>query len=194
MENNVVLFKGYPIFDEEYRKTLEKRIIDFYYFREIGVDNWGEFVFKLNAKMNLIMPMYNKFYESARLDLRILDNYDVTETFKKTNTTIASGVTNNESKDNNSNLALMSDTPQGKVDINSNDFVSNIGKNTGFNSTNGSIDTSSNLDFSENWARTMQGNIGVQTDMQAVVDYQNGLRNIDLLIIGELSDLFMLLY
>ena len=60
---------NYPIFDENYRSTLNQKIKDFYYFEEIGYETPARFCFKLRQKMNLIMPYYNKLYQSELLKI-----------------------------------------------------------------------------------------------------------------------------
>lgn len=57
----------YPIFDEEYKKTLESKIISHYYTREIGLETVGLFKHHLKNKMREIMPYYNQLYKSERL-------------------------------------------------------------------------------------------------------------------------------
>lgn len=62
------IFGDYPIFDEAYRPVLEKKILRHYYTREIAFETVGLWKLKLNAKMNEIMPYYNKLYESELLE------------------------------------------------------------------------------------------------------------------------------
>lgn len=57
----------YPIFDEEYRSTLETKILKHYYTREIGEETYGLWKLRLDRKMNEIMPYYNILYK-AKLD------------------------------------------------------------------------------------------------------------------------------
>lgn len=54
----------YPIFNEEYRLLLNDKIINHFWFREIGTDAPDKFNFYLKRKMAEIMPLYNKLYES----------------------------------------------------------------------------------------------------------------------------------
>ena len=133
--------------------------------------------------LNLLLPKYNKLYKSQNLEQRILDNYDVIEKFERTSTNNTTGSQNV----NNTNKNLYSDTPKKRIDIESNDFVTNITKNNGTSSLN----TSGVDDGVEKWERTMQGNIGIQTDAMAVTAYENSLRNIDLELFNELEVLFM---
>ncbi len=52
----------YPIFDANYRAPLNDKIIDHFYFREIGFETAGMFSFYMRRTMNEIMPKYNALY------------------------------------------------------------------------------------------------------------------------------------
>lgn len=58
----------YPIFDEGYREGLNQKIIDHYYFQEIGFETPGLFKRFLMRRMNEIMPMYNQLYLSTLIE------------------------------------------------------------------------------------------------------------------------------
>lgn len=73
----------YPIFDESYRATLNKKIQDHFYFREIGFETVGLFNNRLAARMNEIMPYYNELYKSALLVTNPLINKLYTESFSR---------------------------------------------------------------------------------------------------------------
>lgn len=66
----------YPIFDEAYRPILEKKILMHYYTREICEETVGLWKLRLRAKLNEIMPYYNKLYESELLDFNPLYDAD----------------------------------------------------------------------------------------------------------------------
>lgn len=70
---------SYPIFDVSYKPILEHKILKHYYFREIcceTVELWRTF---LNARLNDIMPKYNKLYEFQRdYANKLFNNIDVT--------------------------------------------------------------------------------------------------------------------
>lgn len=55
----------YPIFDEDYRKELQKKILLKYYTREICEETFGLWKLRLNSKMNEIMPYYNQLYSET---------------------------------------------------------------------------------------------------------------------------------
>ena len=54
---------SYPIFDENYRNTLNQNILYHYYENEIGFETASLFRFYLNQKLNEIMPYYNELYK-----------------------------------------------------------------------------------------------------------------------------------
>lgn len=79
----------YPIFDENYKIPLEKKIIRHYYLREIGFETLGIWKLKLNDKLNEIMPYFNQLYESELLKFNPLIDVDV----KTTSNTAGTGNT-----------------------------------------------------------------------------------------------------
>lgn len=70
----------FPIFDEDYKPILCKKILKHYYTREIGFETVGLWKLKLNMKMNELMPFYNKLYESELLSFDPLKDADYTKT------------------------------------------------------------------------------------------------------------------
>lgn len=58
----------YPIFSEEYRGALNQKIIEHFWFREIGQETADRFNFMLRRKMNEIMPYYNELYKSTLME------------------------------------------------------------------------------------------------------------------------------
>ena len=70
---------SYPIFDEAYRPVLESKILLHYYTREICEETVGLWKLRLKAKLNEIMPYYNKLYQSELLDFNPLHDVDYTK-------------------------------------------------------------------------------------------------------------------
>lgn len=180
IENNVNIFDfEYPFYSEEYRPTFERHFIEHFYFDEIGQETVAKFKQRLKIKFNLIMPYWNKIFLADNLEQRILDNYDVTETYTRE-------IANNSTATNEStNKNLQSDTPVTKTDLEQVDYFSNIVKDIGNNTSN------VNNNSLENWERRMQGNIGVQTDADAIIKYWQSLRQIEKEIFEQCSILFM---
>ena len=67
----------FPIFDENYREPLCKKILKHFYTREIGEETVGLWKLRLDDRMNEIMPYYNKLYESELISIEPLVNYRV---------------------------------------------------------------------------------------------------------------------
>lgn len=199
MELTPIFDFDYPIYDESYRPIFEGKFLNYFYFREIGTETIARFKHHLKTELQLKMPIYNKMYKACNLELRILDNYEIKESFEKTNTDNGTTTRNNNTNKTNINeivnKALFSDTGRKRVDINDVDYVSNINKelnNATSNSDETQLENVTNLNNNtEKWVREMVGNIGVATDMDAITNYLDGLRNVDLLIFEELDNLFM---
>lgn len=183
VENKVNIFDfDYPIFREEYRQTFEQNFVDYFYLDVIAHETVSFFKLRLKSKLNLIMPYYNKLFLTQEMDQRILDNYDVTEVY---NRSVVSDTTNNISTTSKN---LYKDAPKTKIDVNNFDVVTNLSKDEGNTSANG---FSSN---SEKWERRMTGNIGVQTDADAIIKYWQSLRKVEQELMEELECLFMGVY
>ena len=67
----------FPIFDENYREPLCKKILKHFYTREICEETVGLWKLRLDDRMNEIMPYYNKLYESELISIEPLVNYRV---------------------------------------------------------------------------------------------------------------------
>ena len=95
IENNFDIgLKDYPIFDENYRGTLNQKIINHYYFREIGMETAELFKRYLNQTMREIMPYYNQLYKSELLEFNPFYNVDKTVTADKNNNRISDFIGN----------------------------------------------------------------------------------------------------
>ena len=95
IENNFDLgLDDYPIFDESYRQLLNDKIINHYYFREIGMETAELFKRYLNQTMREIMPYYNQLYKSELLEFNPFYNVDKTITADKNNNHVSDFVGN----------------------------------------------------------------------------------------------------
>lgn len=73
----------FPIWDEQYRPILEKKILKHYYMWEIGLETVGLWKFYLNMKLNEIMPYYNQLYLTTVKDYDWLSDTNITETLER---------------------------------------------------------------------------------------------------------------
>ena len=94
--------QDYPIFEENYRQVLNRSILDFYRWYEIGYDNPMKWRERINAKLNRIMrDKYNALYEAKKTEFNPLYNIDITETFD--HTLKQTGIDNNTTTTTNEN-------------------------------------------------------------------------------------------
>lgn len=196
----------YPIFDENYRKVLNQKILNHYYENEIGFETAPLFRFYLNNKLNEIMPYYNILYEKQLQLLNNIDkNVNLVEDFKGTNTNESTTNTESESTSNSSgtskNKNLFQDTPQGDLnntELENQTWATNYTMNNTENENeindNSSSNGTANSNGTNNYLKTIIGNNGGRYNLDILADLQKNLMNIDLLIINELYDLFMGLY
>lgn len=177
----------YPIFDENYRETLNNKILNHYYMNEIGQETPALFNHFLNTKMNEIMPYYNTLYEKQLTLINKLEsNVNLTESFTRNITNESEGQTNATSN----GKSLFEDTPQGKLVQSSMDEMTHA-TNINFNKNNDSATSSSSGNSTEEYVKTIIGNNGKTYNIEILNEIKNNLLNIDMMIINDLSDLFM---
>lgn len=185
----------YPIFKEDFKPIFEQLFIDEFLLEEIAHETIAQFKHRLKTKLNIVMPYYNKLYESQELEQRILDNYDVTEIIKR----VVNGDSSKEILGTSTNTSvsknLYKDAPKTKIDITRFDNVTNLSKDENNGKSTNNAKESNKENNVENYTRTMKGNIGVQTDADAIIKYWHSLRNVTKEIFdNELSTLFMGIY
>lgn len=180
---------SYPIFDENYRETLNNNILNHYYENEIGFETASLFRFYLNQKLNEIMPYYNELYKVQKKlidENLLLNNVNLTETLHGSNKTETSSTSQSLSNGKN----LYQDTPQGQIsqtDIDKQTWATNLTLNKN------KIEDESNAtgNGTNEYLKTIIGNNGGKFNIDVLNDIKNNLMNIDLMIINELNDLFM---
>ena len=101
---------NFPIFDDNYRLTLETKILKHYYTREIAAETVGLWKMWLNTRMNEIMPYYNKLYESELLAFNPFYDIDLTTDRKTDGERNANGERVNSGTDSNERTSQDSGT------------------------------------------------------------------------------------
>lgn len=86
----------YPIWADGYKPILEKKIIMHYFNKEIGFETVGLWKLYLEERLNLIMPYYNKLYETTVKDYDYLSNVNITEEYNATTNENENGKLNSE--------------------------------------------------------------------------------------------------
>lgn len=71
----------YPLWREDYKPILEKKIIMHYFNKEIAFETVTLWKFYLEEKLNLIMPYYNNLYATTVKDYDYLTNVNLKRVF-----------------------------------------------------------------------------------------------------------------
>jgi hypothetical protein len=100
---NKVFNFDFPIFDENYRQVLCRKILKHYYTREIAHETVGRWKLAMNTKLNEIMPYYNQLYKSELLEFNPFYDVDLTRSREGSGTKDTTGSTSNTSTENGTN-------------------------------------------------------------------------------------------
>ena len=196
------------------REELNKKILDYYKYREIGFETVGRFLDELEISLNEIMPYYNQLFFSADQDYNIIYNVDYKRTIDRNlqgdTTSTSTGETTSNSSDSTSsstttnlyNKNVESDTPQSQLgitnkQIDSVDYANKVtwnkdtteqsGTSTGTATTTAdstASGTGSNTE-SESTLETTKGNFGVVSAQDLIEKYRKLIINIEQMIIND---------
>lgn len=191
------------------REELNKKILNYYKYREIGFETVGRFLDELEISLNEIMPRYNQLFFSADQDYNIIYNVDYKRTINKDLTgnveSHASDQTTTNSNSTSWNKNVNSDTPQNQLgitnkQIDSVDYANNVTWNKDdaeqSGTTSGNANTTGSSTQNEDTIETTKGNFGVVSAQDLIEKYRKTILNIEQMIINDprISELFMLVY
>lgn len=185
MKNNFNFgLQDYPIFDENYRETLNNNILYYYFEDEIGFETPELFKIYLNRTMNRIMPYYNNLYMAQKnlLQEGLFNNVKYTESSNRNLNSSANTSSTSKGK------GLFQDTPQGQIsmtEFEDQHYATNLTLN------NNNDTSSSSGNSTDDYVRTITGNNGNRYPIELLNEVRKNLVNIDDLIIKELENLFM---
>lgn len=218
---NKVFNFDFPIFDENYRQILCRKILKHYYTREIAHETVGRWKLALNAKLNEIMPYYNQLYKSELLEFNPFYDVDLTRsregsgTSNKTsnNTETNSGTSKNVSSgsgtNNTNSLNRFSDTPQNSMDtqgiadsvplttvtkVNEDNTTTNESTDTLTRNDNKSGSGTENINNTDKYIEKVKGKQGTENYSSLLKKFRETFLNIDMMIIEDCSDCFFTLW
>lgn len=199
------IFSDFPIFDEEYRPELCKKILRHYYTREICCETVGRWKLFLSDKLKNIMPYYNQLYQSEliRIEPLVTINKSVShqgnESESKTTNRNGTNSSNTGTEGSTDTWSYYSDTPQGGINgLENNDYLTNATHNKGTDGTSSTLNgtTTDNEtgtgERSDSYVDKILGYEGNQSEMLS--KFRETFLNIDMMIIDELKDLFFTIY
>lgn len=218
---NKVFNFDFPIFDENYRQVLCRKILKHYYTREIAHETVGRWKLALNAKLNEIMPYYNQLYKSELLEFNPFYDVDLTRSREgsgtsnrtsnntETNSGTSKNVSSGSGTSNTDTLNRFSDTPQNSMDtqgISDSVPLTTVTKvNEDNTTTNESTDTltrndsktgngTENINNTDKYIETVKGKQGTENYSSLLKKFRETFLNIDMMIIEDCSDCFFTLW
>lgn len=218
---NKIFNFDFPIFDENYRQVLCRKILKHYYTREIAHETVGRWKLALNAKLNEIMPYYNQLYKSELLEFNPFYDVDLTRSRegsgtsnrtsnnRETNSGTSKNVSSGSGTSNTNTLNRFSDTPQNSMDtqgIADSVPLTTVTKvNEDNTTTNTSIDTltrddsktgngTENINSTDKYIETVKGKQGTENYSSLLKKFRETFLNIDMMIIEDCSDCFFTLW
>ena len=218
---NKVFNFDFPIFDENYRQVLCRKILKHYYTREIAHETVGRWKLALNAKLNEIMPYYNQLYKSELLEFNPFYDVDLTRSREgsgtsnrtsnntETNSGTSKNVNSSSSTNNTDTLNRFSDTPQNSMDtqgiadsvplttvtkVNEDNTTTNESTDTLTRNDNKTGSGTENINNTDRYIETVKGKQGTENYSTLLKKFRETFINIDMMIIEDCSDCFFTLW
>lgn len=170
---------AYPIFDEGYRASLNEKIIAHYNEQEIGHETISMFRYAMARKMNEIMPLFNQHYLASQIEIDPLLTINIANVGTGTETSTT------ESSSTAGGRVVASNTPQVRLS-GQGDYATSAQDS---NSTTDADGTASNASNTDNTSTGYTGN-----PAELVYQMRQTFINIDLMVIDQLSELFMMVW
>ena len=200
-----------PIDDQVWSERVKKSIIDYYFFYEIGSETPDRFKQRFQSRLELILPYYNKLYNTTLLDVNPLINYSLSETLTETgqeNTSTASetGVkdvgstssSQNQSQSSNDNKTdypqntnILNDIPSERSSSTSSANQSYSGNTN--NKQDATMEGSQNRTQNKTYTKKIEGLTG-QSYASLIMEHRQSILKLEQMIIKELKSLFILVY
>lgn len=218
---NKVFNFDFPIFDENYRQVLCRKILKHYYTREIAHETVGRWKLALNAKLNEIMPYYNQLYKSELLEFNPFYDVDLTRSREgsgtsnrtsnntETNSGTSKNVSSGSGTSNTDTLNRFSDTPQNSMDtqsiadsvplttvtkVNEDNTTTNESTDTLTRNDNKTGSGTENINNTDKYIETVRGKQGTENYSSLLKKFRETFLNIDMMIIEDCSDCFFTLW
>lgn len=228
LELRDIVDNGVDIWDFDYpsyyegdkKKEFEQKVIDHYYFRQIGQETIGRFKHYFKMKMREIMPRYLDLYRTVEIMSAVEDpfgNVDIVETFEEESTSSGqssasgssssstAGTNESNKSSNDANTHKMSNTPQGSI-TNIDKYMTEASTDTRLitdtegssSEVNSEGESSSSSESSGSGTvrhtLTKKGNQGVNTYAHDIIEFRQSIIDVDMMIIEDLNELFLGVY
>ena len=191
LEDGNIGLDDYPIFDEDYREALNTKIINHYWNQEIGQETIELFRFAMRRKMHEIMPQWNQHYQMSLLEVDPLSTVSVKDISSNTSTGTSTGTSANNSTSAAKSRAVASDTPQTALQANA-DYATSMQDNI---SDGSATSDATDVQDTEQTSTNDHEQTGYQGHApMLILQARQAIVNVDMLVIADLQDLFMLIW
>ena len=190
----------YPIFEEQHRDVLNRKILRRYWFREIGFETLGQFAWMMRRTMYEIMPYYNQLYESELLVTEpmytVHKNYEESWNRSNEQETKNTATAGSDVNSTSANRNVYQDTPMNGLDtgaIEGMDYATNVtfDDGSGKTTTNSTSNANGTRGENDNGWRVHEEKGYDKSQSNLLKEYRDTFLNIDLEIVDRLNDLFI---
>jgi hypothetical protein len=182
----------YPIFEAGHREILNTKIKRRFFMEEIGQETPEQFIHQMNMRMHEIMPYYNQLYKSELLAFDPLLSMKIKTTSDGTGQQEVENASESAMKSDNVQNGKVTNfaTPQTKLSEDEY-YATSAAKSENNAGTESESNESANTNASsqehrESLTEGYQGSASV-----LLQEFRETIINIDLMIIENLTDLFM---
>ena len=171
----------YPLASGISKEDFESMILNHFLMRRIGYETVTAFKIALNVKLNEIMPLYNKLFES----IKNWNLFNDGETISRTSIDNGSSSSTNNTTTNTTSDRRYSNTPQNQIqDVKDGKYVSEYN----FDTDNGSSNNTSNMLNNNTTNETI--NRSPADKMMLYSEFLKNRQNIYTMIFKDLDSLF----
>ena len=193
------IYPTYTLFDENHKEELEKKVYEHYRIYELGMETYERWLHEFRTKWNEIIPLANKYFEALSSPLLLKFGNDIRThhyTLDRDETLNKGTITNTGNYSNsNSNSRVFEDTPYTRVG--QTDYATDKTKDTGSssgNNSNSSVHTVPQASTQDDTIHETYEGVNDMTYADAVKRYTQYIFDVDMWIINQMRDLFMMVY
>ena len=185
----------YPIFREDLRTPLNIKIKNHFMYQEIGHESSDQFRFALKRKMHEIMPTFNELYKSLEMQYDPFKTIDIhTENVaEQVQTSEGTSDSKTDSDIDANSKTVSSAFPQVQLSGNK-DYATSGSDSNSQTKTVGNITESSEAENTTKNSGDSRTSGYQGSPAQLVMQYRAAIINVDMLVISELDDLFMIVW
>ena len=183
----------YPLTDKISREDFETMILNHFIMRRIGYETVTAFKIALNVKLNEIMPMYNKMFDSIWDWNLFADGETTTRDLTDDRTTSGDNTINtvNKTTGNSTSDQRVSDTPQNQIDdVKAGKYVSNYEFDTDTSNSENVMNSNNSNNVSDNDVIHETVKKSPSDKMKLYTEFLKNRQNVYTMIFKDLDVLF----